>query len=94
MEKQVRCRQSSGAAKRKAITIQWAMNKAYLGRVSKQRIVATASMEYIPEKMLLAVVSGENGDFFGGVTKSSHVHESCHDKLRLGEVLIEVGIGL
>ena len=39
--------------------------------------------------MLLSVVGGEHGYLFGRVAKESHVHEGCHHKLCLCQVLVE-----
>ena len=49
-------------------------------------------MKDVSEQMFLSVVGGENGDFFGGVTESAHVHESGNNEFRLGQVLVEVRI--
>ena len=65
-----------------------------LGRVSEQGIVAASPMEDVSEQMLLPVVGGEDGDLFGGVAQRPHVHERGHDELRLGQVLVKVGIRL
>ena len=64
-----------------------------LGGVSQQRIVAASSLKHVPEKVLLTVVSSENGDLFGGVSERAHVHESGHDKLSFSQVLVEVRVG-
>lgn len=58
----------------------------------EERIPGTFLIDHISNQKLLAVVSGQNGDFLGGDALESGIHVSCHDVFGLSFVLIKMGI--
>ena len=62
----------------------------YLLRQAKDRVLGTALGQDISDEVLLAVVSGEDGDLVWRVALETHVHEDGHCILRLGQILKRV----
>ena len=54
-------------------------------------VVCTSILDDISDKMLLTVVSGQDGDLLSWISTKSHVHECGDDVLSFSQVLIEVG---